>query len=251
MSSNKQQGDYRIISLAQIVATTKMRLRIESSDEDIFIERYANEGARHMDSLSTFLKRDCQIDVVNGKAKLPNGFYQLLSLGACDGSTSIYVDMPFLQGCGCSTMPVNAVSGFGIYQIQDGYIYFTLASDFSSNHGDFNPATPPVVPTVQTGPPNVTSTMRISFIGMNVDDNGMMVVYADMERGLVAYCVWMHMLDSPAGKYSPQQIQANEQIWVNQKSWYKSIQFQNNFRNTRRQVASVANAWISGKNWYI
>ncbi len=245
-------GDYSHITLSQIVSSAKQRLRIESSDEDIFLERYANEGARHFDSLSTFVKRDCEIEIVNGKGRLPNGFYQMLSLTDCSGNGPIYVDMPFLQGC---NLPLqnNWIDGVGSYQIQDGWIYFTTSNDYSSNHGVFNPATPPPAnaTNVANGPVSLTTHMRISFVGLNVDNDGMMVVYSDMERGLVAYCVWMYMLDSPAGKYTAQQIQANEQIWINQKAWYKGIQFQNNFRNTRRSVASIANAWLVQKNWYV
>jgi hypothetical protein len=109
-----------------------------------------------------------------------------------------------------------------------------------------DPPLPPVNP--PTPPPIQTYEITIAFIGMNVDDNGMMVVYSDMERGLVAYCVWMYMLDAPAGQYTPFQIAANEKIWMNQKGWYKSVQFQNQFRNTRRQMMSVARAWIASPN---
>ncbi len=258
MGTKIKDGDYSHIPLTQIIASAKMRLRIgDSSDDDIFIERYANEGARHFDSLNTFIKKDCELEIVNGKAKLPNGFYQMLSVSPFNSGNFLYVDTPFLTSCGVR-IPNNFISSHGLFQIQDGYIYFSVERNFSDNHGtsilgtSSDPNCAPLnASSVQNGPPFQVHKIRFSYISMNVDDNGMMVVYSDMERGLVAYCVWMYMLDSPAGKYTAQQIQANEQIWTNQKSWYKSIQFQNNFRNTRRQVASVANAWITKKNWYI
>ncbi len=260
MGTRVKEGDYAHIKMSQVIASCKMRLRLESSDDDIFIERYANEGARHFDSLSTFIKRECEIEVVNGKGRLPNGFYQLLSCSPCDGSNFIYVDQPFLRGCGISGAS-SACDGQGIFQIQDGWIYFTANQNFSKDHGITVLGSPPISgdpncntnngSSVQNGPVFHTFKLHISFIGMNVDDDGMMVVYADMERGLVAYCVWMYMLDSPAGKYTAQQIQANEMIWNNQATWYRSKEFQNNFRNTRRQVASIANAWVVQKQWYI
>ncbi len=246
MSSNKQQGDYLHIPLSQVVAGAKRRLRLESSDEDIFLEAYANEGARHFDSLSTFIKKDCEIEIVNGKGKLPNGFYQMLSLRAHNQNESIYVDMPFLKGCGVSNTFLNGFCNHqNVFQIQDGYIYFTL-SDNRPQGG----VTPVAIPKT-TNPPFITNNVHINYISMNVDGDGLMVVYADMERGLVAYCVWMYMLDYPAGKYTPMQIESNKKIYENQKAWYKSIQFQNNFRNTRRQVSALANAYITEKEWYI
>ncbi len=253
---NNKEGDYTHITMDQIISTCKMRLRIESSDDDIFLERYANEGARHFDSLSTFIKTDCELEVVNGKAKLPNGFYQMLSVAGCGVGDYLYVDTPFLNNCGVS-VPNNFVSSHGMFQIQDGYIYFGIQRSTSRDHGvqvlggtNGQPC-PPNATNVQNGPVEEIHHVRISYISMNVDSNGMMVVYSDMERGLVAYCVWMYMLDSPAGKYTAQQIQANEQMWINQKNWYKSIQVQNHFRNTKRQVASLTNAWVTKKDWYI
>lgn len=251
-----QDGDYSHITIDQIISSAKMRLRIESGDDDIFIERYANEGARHFDSLNTFIKKDCELEIINGKAKLPNGFYQMLSVSPYNSGNFLYVDIPFLRNCG-AVIANNFISSHGLFQIQDGYIYFSVERNFSQNHGTSvlgtsgEPYPPLNVSNVQNGPPFETHKIRISYISMNVDKNGMMVVYSDMERGLVAYCVWMYMLDSPAGKYTAQQIQSNEQIWTNQKSWYKSTQFQNNFRNTKRQVASVVNGWITKKDWYI
>lgn len=248
-------GDYNTISVEQIVSSCKQRLRLETSDDDIFLERYANEGARHFDSLSTFVKRCAELEVVNGKAKLPNGFYQTLAVGGCNGGEYFYVDTPFLSSCGVG-FPQNFISSQGVFQIQNGWIYLTAQANFSNNHGTSVLGTstdpcPPKTTSVSTGPVFLTNKIRIWFIGMNVDDNGMMVVYSDMERGLVAYCVWMYMLDAPAGKYSQMQIEANHAIWVNQKKWYQSIQFQNNFRNTRRQVAAITNAFIVKKEWYI
>ncbi len=259
MASNNISGDYNHISIDQIVASAKMRLRIgDSGEDDIFLERYANEGARHFDSLSTFVKRQCDLELVNGKAKLPNGFYQMLAVGSCDAVTGFvnywYVDQPFLETCGVD-MQGNFIAAGGLFQIQDGYIYVTVGANYSNNHGTSvlgtSGSTTTNASSVASGPVFITNNIKIAFIGMNVDDNGMMVVYSDMERGLVAYCVWMYMLDSPAGKYTPQQISANEQIWINQKKWYKSIQFQNNFRNNKRAIASVTNAWISKKDWYL
>src|ERR1035438_5296520 len=130
-----KEGDYTHVKISQIVSSCKQRLRIESSDDDIFLERYANEGSRHFDSLSTFIKRECELEIEDGKARLPNGFYQMLSLSPCeDNGDYTYVDTPFLRNHG---FPVhkNFIDGSGIFQIQDGYIYFSLIENDAWNHG--------------------------------------------------------------------------------------------------------------------
>ena len=247
------EGQYNTIKMSQVISSAKQRLRLETSDDDLFLLRYANEGARHFDSLQTFVKRCCTLTVTNGKAKLPNGFYQLLAIRMNNVPGGIiYVDQPFLQGNGISCGGFGHAGG--VCQIQNGYIYLTV-SQANPNHGinpvGYCPDPPPPPPNPLLPPTVQTYEITIAFVGMNVDDDGMMVVYSDMERGLVAYCVWMYMLDAPAGKYQAFQIQSNEKIWMNQKSWYKSIQFQNRFRNTRHQVMSIARAWIAAPNLFI
>ena len=97
-------GLYNTVSIQQIISSAKMNLRIESSDDDIFFVRLANEGARHFDSLDTFIKRNCRLTINDGKAKLPNGFVQLLALRPCGsfevGAGLVYVDQPWLNSNG-------------------------------------------------------------------------------------------------------------------------------------------------------
>ena len=57
------------------------------------------------------------------------------------------------------------------------------------------------------------------------------------------------MITYPAGKYSPFQVADAKQEWISQKTWYKSKSVQNKFRNTKRQIASLANAYITNRNF--
>ncbi len=251
----KQEGDYLRIPISQIVASAKMRCRIEDGSEDIFLERYANEGARHFDSLSTFIKKECTLEVINGKAKLPVGFYQILEVdysgpNGQGGSRALYSDLNFLKSCGVEVRDYHR-NLYSTFQIQDGYIYLTAFANSNRNHGVSAVGIGPTTnncdnnaTNVQDGPIEIIRFIKIAYVSMNVDENNMMVVYADMERGLVAYCVWMYMLDSPAGRYTNAQIEMNHSMYVNQKKWYKSKEFQNNFRNNKRDIQSLARAYF-------
>ena len=53
------------ITLSAIVAASKIALKIESSDQDVFFEYLANEAVRHLDSLSVFTKQLCTIDIID------------------------------------------------------------------------------------------------------------------------------------------------------------------------------------------
>ena len=246
-------GAYSTISMEQVISSVKMNLRIESGDDDLYIFRFANEGARHFDSLDTFIKRNCTLDINDGKAKLPNGFHQLLAMrphGTFQDSNLIYVDQPWLTGQGINSN--GYFNGAGAFQINDGYIYFTLGT-MADNHGVNATGDYPIDifgnPVMDTTPLILASSIEIAFIGMNVDDNGFIRVYSDMERGLIAYISYKYVITSTPGKFSPMQIADAKQEWIAQKHWYKSKVVQDKFRNTKRQVASLANAYIANKNF--
>lgn len=241
-------GYYATLPLTQCIASAKMQLRIEVSDDDVWFEKLANEAARHMDSLTVFVKRQCQLAIVDGKAKLPNGFYRMLGLrlgGGFNGASLFYVDTPFLSNCGINngdntlfgTSLINGSvqNGSGTFQIQNGYIYFATGISM------IDPVTKQVT---------YATSVDCAFIGLNVDDNGLMIVREDMERGIVAYICYMYMLQNP-DKYPAGIWQEHKATWQAQKEWIKSIDVQNDFRQTRRQIAAIANAWVVDKNWWM
>lgn len=239
-----QSGTYDTIPLTQCIASAKMQLACEQSDNDIWFEKLANEAARHMDNLGIFIKRQCILTVVDGKAKLPNGFYRLLGLrlngtNGCAGSF-IYVDQPFLNNCGCSGISNQVGLGFSVqngasaYQIQNGFILF------NSGICVIDPTTNDPVP---------IHSVNLAFIGLNVDEDGLMIVRPDMERGITAYLCYMYMKQN-ADKYPQWAMQEEKATWMAQKEWVKSNDIQNQFRNTRRQIAAISNAWITDKNWF-
>src|ERR1035437_892624 len=99
------QGSVATISLMQCVTSAKLQLKIEVSDDDIFLERLANEAVRHLDALSTFRKHTVLLEVEENRVKLPPGYQSLIGIRMGTGQntgTAIYVDMPFLTSIGVS-----------------------------------------------------------------------------------------------------------------------------------------------------
>lgn len=233
-------GIFATIPLTQCVASAKMQLRIgDTTDDDLWMEKLANEATRHLDCLSIFTKRQCSLDVHDGKSKLPNGFYRLLGLRLGNGfdcGQMFYVDMPFLNSCGCVDvgLGVNFRNAVGAFQIQNGYIIYSTNMTF----------TDPITHVV-----TAVTSVDLAFIGLNVDSDGLMVVRDDMERGVTAYICWMYCLQN-ADKYNSYQIEKWEQIWKAQKMWIQSVDLQNQFMNTRRQIAQISNAWVVDKTFF-
>ena len=85
-------------------------------------------------------------------------------------------------------------------------------------------------------------------MGLNVDSDGSMIGYDDYERGVVAYIVWLYMLQN-FEQYNQYVIETWEGVWKAQKRWIKGSEQQRHFNNTKRQIASTMNAWIVSKTW--
>lgn len=70
-----EYGSIDLISISEIVSRTKVRLGIKDiTDYDDEIELFINESASKLKTRPTFRKKDCFIEVCDGKAKLPKGF---------------------------------------------------------------------------------------------------------------------------------------------------------------------------------
>lgn len=233
-------GTYNVVTNDQIVSSAKMQLKIEVSDDDIWFEKLVNEGVRHLDCLSLFVKKIAQLDVQDNIAKLPPGFFRLIGLrtgtpGNCGLAT--YVELDFIVQCGCSpqTWVQPAVN---LFEIQNGYIYF------HPNPTTVDPVTNEIVPPVPI------ESAVIAYFGMNVDDTGLYQVYDHYERALTAYVCWRYCQQN-FEKY-PAAIRAEYNAeWITQKKWIKSIEQQNNFRYTRKQIAEWVNAIIVDKVWSV
>lgn len=220
-----KSGQFATLSQNALISSIRDELGLEESNANFSFKRWSNEAVRHLDALSIFKQCQAAIPVQNGIACLPNGLYRLLAVVIGDGchpSNAIYVDTPFLQLCGCDTTAQENVSNFTrSFEIQDGNLIF---------HSFFD---------------NITE-IRIAYLGMNTDEDGLMKIYTDMERAIVAYCCWKYTRKN--FKEYPQYIQSNfKNEWIAQKKFVRSIAFQTNYQETRRQILEFMNSIISDK----
>jgi hypothetical protein len=218
-------GFFSTTSLDQFVSGAKLQLKIESSDSDIWFIKLANEAIRHLDCYDIFVKKTCSISVINRKAKLPSGFQRLIGLrfgttNVC--SDLVYVDLPFINDCGCSVISLNVIPLNGIFQLQDGFIFF---------HGDTSSLT----------------DVTIAYFGLNVDDTGLMKAYEDYERAVIGYICWKYALQN-FDKYPANVKEDYHREWQAQKKWVKSTSAQNEARRTKAQLTQIMNSIISDKS---
>lgn len=245
---------YDQISTSDIIARAKMQLGISNTtDNDIWFETLANEAARHLDCLSVTVKRTCKLDIDGTSVCLPKGFKKFVALRFVDESltpnnasiqsitqntsniiitpampygfmdNAIYADLKFLTDCG--TNNDGLWTDFPeLFQIQNGSIFF---------HGK-----------------PMSTTALISFMGLNVDENGMMLVFEDYERAIWNYICWMFCLQN-FERYPANLREEYRMTWTAQKAWIKSEEVVQHFKDTKRQVSEWANALVSDKNWSI
>lgn len=248
---------YGQISVSDVIARAKMQLGLSgTTDNDIWFETLANEAARHLDCLSVTVKRTCKIDIDGSTVCLPKGFKQFVAFRFLDntdvdngtttltslttttqltgniviGSTngialannSVYADLKFLGSCGASSN--GWYDYYNLFEIQNGMMYF---------HG-----TP------------VYTQGLLSFMGFNVDSNGMMLIYEDYERAMWNYICWMFCLQN-FDRYPANLREEYRMTWTSQKAWLKSEEVVQHFKDTKRQVSEWANTLVSDKNWTI
>ena len=230
-----ENGIFAESSLMNFVNIAKGYLKITTTDEDISLERSANEAIQHLDILSILVKKQCTLTVSDHKAKLPAGYAKLIGIRASSGqnySQLVYVDLPFLNNCGANTIGSNIVSINGVYQIQGGYIHITNNPNILDEDNESIPLT----------------EITLAYWGLNVDENGLMIGLESYERAIVAYICYKYTLQN-FDQFNQYVIESYQSEWKAQKAYLKSKEQQDQFNNTKRQVAASMNSWISSKVW--
>jgi hypothetical protein len=218
------------ITLADCVARAKMQLGLASTtDNDIWFEVLADEAAKHLNCLSIYVKKQCNIEIENGKAKLPCGFGRLVGMRFCDTDSGnflegIYADMKFLTlDCSCTGEELNGYLPYNsLFEIIDDYIHF------------------------HTEPASDNATL--AYIGLNVDDNGMLIIYEKYERAIWNYICSMYADQNPEKVPSRTAMKYHE-VWKSQKAWLKGEDVKDNYIDTKRQVREWSKALVADKNW--
>jgi len=215
-------GRYSTISVEEVISRTKMQLRItDTSEHDEYLEMMIFEGLKSLRTLSNFIKKQVELDVVDLKAKLPNDFYKLLGLrfrdtndgGLC--SQILYSDTNFLRSCDCDTSLSNVEDFRNRFQIIPGYII--LSSGTSAE------------------------TISLAYLGLNMDADGRILIYEDYERALSSYACYM-FTNSYADDYKEATIERYHKTWVNQRALIRGLDAANDFQNQKRQIQDIFNS---------
>jgi hypothetical protein len=239
-----QQGIYSTISMDQCISGAKEELRMDTTDNDRWFRKLANEATRHIDAISLWEQDEECLDIIDQRVELPFNFEKLIAVrvGArgCYGN-SVYVDLPFLVSCNCTTNNGNVTSYRNSFEIKDNHIVFHKAPSTSTTT-----TTNGVVTTVTEPATEAT----VAFWGLQVDENGLILVYADYERAITAYILWKYKRSIIGERDSIiYECESHKTEWIAQKKWIKSKRVQENFRNKKRQIASITNAWLVAKNF--
>lgn len=242
MSNEIQSGTYAVMTQEAILSAIKAELKLsDTPDQDIYFTRLINEAVLHTDNLSLLKKCVKTLSVTDNVATLPCGFVRMmaLALGECQCPQAIYVSLPFIRQCGASTSTQGVYASLGAYEIQNNHIVFH--STFFYNGAGLCGCTSDVSVTPIT-------QCTIAYLGMNVDDEGMYKIYTRYERGIIAYVVYKYMRQN--FKEYPRDIREDyRREWEAQKRFIKGVDFQNNFRDNKWEVAEWANALIGTKNF--
>lgn len=213
-------GVYSTITMDQIVASAKMRLRLQDTSNDLLLNLFAEEGCRELKTLSLYSKQQECLTIVDNKAKLPCGFQKLLGLRFTDSTSGdcfnyLYVDRKFLSDCGCNSIDSNVADFFQSMQIQNGYIFFN--SDTTATEAS------------------------IAYMGLNTDEDGNLIVYEDYERAVRAYACYMFALSYP-NDYDKFTIMEFKKEWIAQKAYVKGTDVARDFQLDKREISEYFRA---------
>jgi len=220
-------GRYNEISVEEIIASSKMQLRIsDTTEHDDYIDMIIQEGIRHLGTLSIFKKRQCDIEIIDLKSRLPKGFHRLLGLrftktntiGNIRCFTLLYVDKKFLSDVGCAVNSTNIRNFNQGFQIQHGFIHFN--SDIEATEA------------------------TLAFLGLNLDENGNIIIYEDYERALRNYACYQFTL-AYSEQFKEATIERYKREWMSQKGWIKGNDAINDFQNNKFEIQKSFNALLT------
>lgn len=225
-------GKFSTISVEEIITRASLQLRLQDSSESDFLSILAFEAISSIGALSCYVKQQCEIDVCDGRAKLPKNFQKFIAIrvkGTADTGAEVcqmqfYADRKFLSDCGCSNTnnSVNtSVFDFNqSFQIVNGYIIF---------HNS----------------PNVDS-VTLAYLGLNLDTEGNHIIYEEYERAVSNYICWQ-FATSLKNEYPESRIRSWQKNWVMQKQYVKGIYAKEDFVETKREVSLAFNALLISK----
>ena len=211
---------------------------MDTTKWDSFLEKKINQGAKHLNSLNTYVISCETIEVDCAKAHLPQATEIIaiknMNTTQCSGLCSVVeldtsVDDRFMEcGCACGNYFVadrnvltnfngNGCYGGNVFSFENGYINF---------------------------PSNTTLTeIRVWYRGYNEDCDGIMVIDELQERGLAAYAAYMFAISGThMSKYDRWVVGEWKKTWVAQKPFLQGKAQQGDNRQNKGKFAAIARA---------
>lgn len=213
-------GRYETISIEEIVAGAKMQLRLTNTSEfDDFLTLYVNEGTRNLNCLSLFVKNQCNLEIIDLKSKLPDGFQQLLGLrfSTTTAGDTVFQNMLYVDRRYINTSVPNTTNYEDTFQIRNGFIHYN--SDINATEA------------------------TLVWLGLNIDEFDRLVVYADYERALRAYACYNYALAFHED-FKESTTQRYENTWKAQKSYIKGNDVLNDFKNRKYEMSKIFKAFL-------
>lgn len=231
-------GYNETITIDQVISSARADLGIiDNSTYDVLLEKWINEGCRHLSTNQLFVKKPIVLTVTNNKITIPTDFRRLLGLRYLNDVTIVdvngnettttrciplvYIDQQFAADCGCT----NNLNGWG---------NFIASFEIIENEIIFKQ-------TIVDG-----SKVELSYMGFATDSNCMMIIRPDFERALSAYARTKFLQAYPEvkGNYTMMLLREAKSEWINQKDWVKSMAVTQEFINNRYQIIALAKAWF-------
>jgi len=227
-----------VITIDDVIARTKIQLLIGNTTEhDAYLEIVISEALRHLDSISLYVKRQCTLDIVDNKAELPKGYMKLLGARF----TSTVLMNQYVNGVVTLVPITTSAPIFYVDYAWFNSLSIPINNDFFRNYSNTFQIVNGVIHfnsmDIESG------TIDIAFMGLNVDEQGRLIIYEEYERALSSYACYMFTL-----AYAEQKgvgiSDRYYETWKAQKSWIKGGAWKDEFQRTKMDVASAVNAMV-------
>ena len=176
------------ISVAQVVQSAKLQLRIQGTSDDVYLRMLAMEGEKEMATKQTLIKKTSVLGITSFKTQLPTGVYEINWIRYENGENDYvyphYTDNPFFD---VHTHEDITLSGQFSIDINGGYIYHSTDIPYT--------------------------TCRISYIGLDVDEYGEVLIPESHERALRNYLCYQYTL-AESDKYNQYIIETYKKDWI-------------------------------------
>jgi len=221
-------GRFKTISMEQVLASIKLELNLENTSQwDGYVSILIDEAAKHLWHNDQMAINCVQVDIVEGRAQLPNGFNTLLAIMLVNENGSPY-QFEYVN----SAQFVNA----GIF-FRDGLSSKPYeVSPVEGGHIVFNDPCGLPAP-----------ACKIWYVGRNVDANGLTLIHELEERAIRAYVCHRFSLKYPKN-FDAYQRQFWNQEWLNQKKWLNAKANVDFWRENRDRLAALFNAFLVFKD---